>query len=137
MSGRTKRCDAATSAGRLRKAEQFLEAAETIRDFAEDESGVGDAYVTLCIHAGIAAADTICCVALGVHAIGDDHHEAVMLLGKVRPGGPELARALGVLLGMKTRAGYSAAPVTAENRKRAQRQSERLVRAARDRSPQG
>jgi hypothetical protein len=133
MSGRTKPCDPAIIEGRLRKAEQFLEAAVTIRDAADDEGGVGDAYVTLCIHAGIAAADTICCVALGVHSTGEDHHEAVTLLGKVRPEGSELARALGVLLGMKTRAGYSAAPVTAENCKRAQRQSERLVQAARDR----
>jgi len=132
MTRRTRRCDEATSAGRLRKAEQFLDAAETIRDFADDESDVGDAYVTLCVHAGVAAADVICCAALGVHALGDDHNQAVALLGTVRPGGDELAGALGVLLGMKTRAGYGAAPVTVEHRRRAERQSERLVRAARD-----
>jgi hypothetical protein len=40
--------------GRLRKAEQFLDAAETIREFSDDEHDVGDAYVTLCVHAGIA-----------------------------------------------------------------------------------
>ncbi len=136
MTGRTRRCDEPTTAGRLRKAEQFLDAAETIREFADDESEVGDAYVTLCVHAGVAAADVICCVALGVHALGDDHNEAVALLGAVRPEGAELARALAVLLGIKTRAGYGAAPVTVEHRKRAQRQSERLVRAARDRGAQ-
>lgn len=133
MTGRTRRCDEATTAGRLRKAEQFLDAAETIREFAADESEVGDAYVTLCVHAGVAAADVICCVALGVHAIGDDHNEAVSLLSTVRSEGAELARALSVLLGMKTRAGYGATSVTVENRKRAQRHSERLMRAARDR----
>jgi hypothetical protein len=49
MTGRTRSCDEATTAGRLRKAEQFLEAAETIREFADDEYDVGDAYVTLCV----------------------------------------------------------------------------------------
>jgi hypothetical protein len=133
MTGRTRTCDEATTAGRLRKAEQFLVAAETIREFADDEYDVGDAYVTLCVHAAIAAADVICCVELGVHALGDDHNEALALLEKVRPDGGELAKALGALLGMKTRAGYSARPVTVADGKRAQRQTERLVRAARDR----
>lgn len=132
MTGRTRTCDEVITAGRLRKAQQFLEAAETIREFAEDEHDVGDADVTLCVHAGIAAADVICCIALGVHALGEDHNEALTLLGRVRPDGAELTRALGILLGMKTRAGYSALAVTAESRKRAQRQTERLVRAARD-----
>jgi hypothetical protein len=53
MTPRTRRCEEATMSGRLRKAEQFLEAAETIREFADDEHEVGDALVTLCVHAGI------------------------------------------------------------------------------------
>jgi hypothetical protein len=134
MSGRTRACDDAITIGRLRKAEQFLDAAETVREFADDEYDVADAYVTLCVHAAIAAADVICCVALGVHAIGDNHSEALTLLERVRPEGSELANSLRALLGMKTRAGYGAAPVSAQDRKRAQRQTERLVRAARDRS---
>jgi hypothetical protein len=134
MSGRTRTCDDAITAGRLRKAEQFLEAAETIREFADDEHDIADAYVTLCVHAAIAAADVICCIALGVHAVGDSHSEGLALLEKTRPDGTELAKSLRVLLGMKTRAGYSAEPVAAEGRKRAQRQTERLVRVARDRS---
>jgi len=134
MTARTRPCNDALTAGRLRKAEQFLDAAETIREFADDEYEVGDAYVTLCVHAGIAAADVICCIALGVHALGEDHNEALALLEKTRPDGTELAKSLRALLSMKTRAGYSARPVTAEDRKRSQRQTERLVRAARDRS---
>jgi hypothetical protein len=123
----------ATIAGRLRKTEQFLDAAETIREFADDEHEVGDAYVTLCVHAGVAAADVICCAALGRHAEGDDHNEALALLRSVRPDGSELAKSLRPLLGMKTRAGYSHRAVNADDRKRAQRHAERLVRAARDR----
>jgi hypothetical protein len=133
MTGRTRPCDAAVIRGRLRKAEQFWEAAEITREFADDEAEVGDAFVTLCVHAGVAASDVICCIALGEHASGDDHTEALALIAKVRPGGSELAKALGVLLGMKTRAGYSARPVSAVDRKRAQRQAERLLRGARDR----
>jgi hypothetical protein len=52
MSGRTRPCDDAVIHGRLRKAEQFWEAAEIAREFADDEAEVGDAYVTLCVHAG-------------------------------------------------------------------------------------
>jgi hypothetical protein len=65
MTSKLSKADTATIEGRLRKAEQFMEGAETIRDLADDERDVGDAYVTLCIHAGIAAADVICSIALG------------------------------------------------------------------------
>jgi hypothetical protein len=41
---------------------------------------VADAYVTLCVHAGIAASDVICCSSLGRHAQGDSHEEAAVLL---------------------------------------------------------
>lgn len=117
--------------GRLRKAEQFFEQAELSRERGEDG---GDAYVSLYVLAGIASADTICCAALGVHALGESHQEAIQLLRKVRPGGDELARSLRVLLGLKSRAGYSADPVTSEMRRRARRHSEKLVVAARDRA---
>lgn len=130
---KTRRCDDATARGRLRKAEQFLEAAIDIRELADDEADVGDAFVTLCVHAGIAAADVLCCVALGVHAQGDDHGEAVGLLATVRPEGEETSKALRVLLVMKTKAGYSSQAVSGDDRKRALRSAERLVTAARDR----
>jgi hypothetical protein len=133
MSSRARPCDDALTEGRLRKAEQFWEAAEITREFANDEAEVGHAFVTLCVHAGVAASDVICCIALGGHASGEDHTEALALIAKVRPGGTELAKALAVLLGMKTRAGYSARPVSGVDRKRAQRQAERLVRAAQTR----
>lgn len=137
MTARTRQCDDAVTRGRLRKAEQFWEAAELTREFADDETEVGDAYVTLCVHAGIAAADVICCIALGEHAVGEDHNEALTLLSRVRPDGKELTKALAVLLGMKTLAGYSASPVSAVDRKRAQRQAERLLQSALDRSTIG
>lgn len=131
MTPRVRKSDPATIDGRLRKAEQFLQGAETIRELAGDERDVGDAYVTLCIHAGIAAADVICCVALGEHVQGDDHNEAVAHLAKVRPTGQALAGSLRTLLRMKTHAGYSHEPVSASDRKRAERAAEQLMSAAR------
>ncbi len=131
MTTRIRKCDERISAGRLRKALQFRDAARTIREFADDEAEVGDAFVTLCIHAGIAAADTLCCEALGHHAQGDDHNQAIAELSRVRPGGEELSGDLRALLQMKPRAEYGPVPVTGEQRKRAWRRAERLVEAAR------
>jgi hypothetical protein len=127
---RIRKCDEATIAGRLRKAEQFMEGGETIREFASDETDIGDAYVTLCIHSGIAAADVICCIALGTYAQGDDHAEAVAHLSSVRPDGKSLGNSLRTLLMMKSRAGYSHEQMSATERKRAQRAAEKLLSAA-------
>lgn len=133
MTPKTKTCTQAIKAGRMHKAEQFADAAETIREFADDEADVGDAFVTLLIHAGIAAADVICCEALGEHAHGESHTDAVALLRRVRPDGGDLGNALGTLLGAKTRAGYGYRPVNQETRVRSTRAVEKLLRAARDR----
>jgi hypothetical protein len=128
---RLRECDEAIAGGRLRKAEQFLDAAATVRDLADDEADVGDALVTLCVHAGIAASDVICCRALGHFVQGEDHLQAIAELSKVMPDGRQLGNDLRALLQMKTRAGYAAPPVSAEQRKRAWRRAERLVEAAR------
>lgn len=131
MTTRIRNCDERISAGRLRKAQQFRDAAKTIRELADDEAEIGDAFVTLCVHAGIAAADAICCEALGHHAQGDDHNQAIAELSKVRPDGQELGKDLRALVRMKPRAEYGPIPVTAEQRKRAWRRAESLVEAAR------
>lgn len=128
MSARTQPCDKTLIAGRSRKATQFLDAAETIREFADDEAEVGDAYVTLCVHAGVAAADVLCCRALGHHVQGDDHAEAIAELSKV---GRQHGQDLHALLAMKTRAGYGYAAVNSAQRKRAGRAARRLVEASR------
>jgi hypothetical protein len=127
MASRLRPCDTATADGRLSKAKQFLEAATVLRDVSDNETEVGDAFVTLCVHAGIAASDALCCRALGHHAQGDNHNEAIAELRKVDK---DLARDLQTLLGMKTRAGYSDTAVTANQRKRAFRSADRLVNAA-------
>lgn len=126
-------CDTKVADGRLRKANQFLEAAEIVGDLADDEAHIRDAVVTLLVHAGIAAADVICCRTLGRFAGGSDkHQEAIGLLATVRqPDGRELSKRLRQLLGIKSKAGYTHRPVTAEERRRAQRAAEHLVLAAR------
>jgi hypothetical protein len=122
------RCTAATRAGRLRKAIQFVEAAETLSAFADDEADVGDAYVTLLVHGGVAAADVLCCARLGQHASGNSHTEAVALLRTVDR---NLAGDLDTLLGMKTRSGYSHQATSRTDRARAARAAARLLDAAR------
>lgn len=130
---RLQECDEGNATGRLRKAEQFLDVAAMVKDLADDEADVGDALVTLCVHAGIAASDVICCEALGHFVQGQDHLQAIAELSKVTPEGRQLGNDLRALLQMKTRAGYGAPPVTADQRKRAWRRAENLVAAARSR----
>ena len=124
---RTVECTPATRAGRRAKARQFLDQAEAVLELADDAAKVADAYVTLLVHAGIAAADVICCAALGIHAQGENHNEAITLLAKADS---RHAKDLQTLLGVKTKAGYSAIPVSNSERTRATRAAGRLVDAA-------
>lgn len=131
----TRPCDdTVVVAGRLKKANQFLQSADDIGDIADDEAEARDAVVTLLVHAGIAATDVICCTTIGRYAVGaGNHNEAIDLLKTVRnPDGKELAKALRKLLGVKTKAAYTHRSVTVAERKRAQRAADDLVRAARE-----
>jgi hypothetical protein len=130
----SRRCSESIAAGRLRKATQFFDAAADVADLADDQDEVRDAIVTLLVHAGIAAADVITCKTLGEYAIGaESHNEAADLLAKVRtPDGTTLTKRLKQLLAIKTKAAYTHRPVTASERKQAQRAAEQLVRAARE-----
>lgn len=128
MTPRTTLCGPGERAGRWAKARQFFNAAENIRDLADEHSDVGDAYVTLCVHAGIAAADVICCARLGQFSRGENHNEAVRMLEQAdKPS----AKHLRTLLNLKTAAGYSHAPVSADDIKRAARAMDSLIEAAR------
>jgi hypothetical protein len=126
MAARTSRCSEATKRGRLDKARQFAEAAEIIEAHVEGHD-LTDAHITLCVHAGIAAADVLCCARLGEHAQGENHGEAIALLQRIDK---SLAGDLKVLLDMKTVAGYSGLTSTPQKRKRAGRSMRRLVDAA-------
>lgn len=124
---RTNPCTLDVRQGRLRKAVEFLDAATLIADPA-DEDAATDAFVMLCIQAGIAASDVICCARLGKHAQGQDHNEAVTLLSQANS---ESAKHLRVLLGMKTKAAYSHTGISTADAKRAGRAAEVLVETAR------
>lgn len=121
-----KRCTASTRVGRVAKARQFLVAAETIATVIDDQE-IADAFVALCVHAGIAAADVICCARLGMLHSGESHNEAVALPGSVDK---SAARQLKALLDMKTRSGYSPVLTSAADQKRAGRAAASLVAAA-------
>jgi hypothetical protein len=125
---RTKPCTLEIRQGRLRKAAELLDAATLIADQADGEAAAPDAFVTLCIQAGIAASDVICCARLGEHAQGQDHNEAVALLSQADS---ESAKHLRVLLGMKTKADYSHTGISAADAKRAGRAADALVETAR------
>lgn len=121
-------CTPAIVTGRLRKAEQFADAFTTVLEFADEPGDVSDACATLAVHAGIAAADVICCRAVGRHHQGEDHRGAIDLLAQFDTG---LARHLKTLLDLKTLAGYSHDPITLSALKKAGRAMTALVDAAR------
>ncbi|WP_222719633.1 hypothetical protein [Actinokineospora xionganensis] len=81
-----------------------MDAAVLIREMANENDEVADAYVTLCVHAGIAVADVICRIWLSEHAQGESHGDAVGLLSKANK---DAAKHLNTLLKLKTN------PVTA------------------------
>lgn len=124
---KTVTADHAVRRGRLLKAQQFLRVADDARELAEDVE-VADAAVTLYVHAGIAAADALCAAALGRHAQGSDHQQAVLLLESVDK---DAAQNLNTLLRMKTRAGYGHNPISESNLRRAARAAAALVTRAR------
>lgn len=125
---RTKKCTAAVREGRKAKARQFWDAAEILDTLvADQEDDLVDAYITLCVHAGIAAADVVCCARTGNHAQGQDHEEAIALLTSVDK---TLAGDLETLLKMKTRSGYSDRRSPRSERARAKRAARRLVDAS-------
>lgn len=112
----------------MRKAEEFAQAASIVLELADEADELGDAYVTLCIHAGIAATDVICIRRLGKFARGQDHNGAIQLLESADR---ESAKHLRAPLSMKTIAGYSYLPASSSERTRAERAMSALLEAAR------
>jgi len=121
---RTVTADKAVERGRRAKAKQFLRVADDVRELSDEGEDVRDAVVTLYVHAGIAAADAICAAALGKHAQGHSHTDAVALLASVDR---QASKSLAVLLGMKTRAGYGHDPINKSQLARAEKAARALV----------
>ena len=114
-------CDSAVIAGRMSKANEFLDAADHLGE--EMPNAAGDLYVD----AGIAASDVICCVRLGVHSNTGNHAEAAALL-KRADGGSE--RHLNTLLNLKNKAAYTHQDLTSAELKRMIRAAQHLVESA-------
>ncbi len=119
--------DRRTALARLAKAREFAEAAELHFDQVSGAPDYPDVYVTLAVHAGIAAADVICIRRLGEYSASGAHDEAIKRLALADKA---LAKHLSRLLALKTKAGYSANPVSADDVSIARRAHMALLESA-------
>lgn len=119
LAGRTTECARADAASRLEDAQAFLLTAQA----ADNE----DVIATNAIHAAIAAADVLCCVALGERSSSPSHIEAARLLHRVQA---KHANTLKRCLDLKTRAAYESNDVSARDAARTVRNAQSLVAAA-------
>lgn len=133
MSPKTKPCDRAHAAGRLRIAENFMELAEAADIIISENPYRSNGQIANYVQAGIAAADAICCTELKEHSWGENHADAINLIKKVKGDGATLAKDLATLLGMKTNASYGSGPMKENDVLRAQRAADRLVKVAKTR----
>jgi len=113
--------------GRWAKAQQFADAAELHYDEARGAADLADAFVSLAVLAGIAAADVICIAKLGRYSATGNHRESVDLL---KAADSESAKHLERLLNVKTKAGYTHRPVSAADVATALRAYRALVAVA-------
>ncbi|PRB43747.1 hypothetical protein CQ020_06750 [Arthrobacter sp. MYb23] len=118
----TARSDASA---RLEDSQAFLEAADTINTLNSGET-YADVIATLAIHAGIAAADAFCLLALGRHSKSDNHADAIKVLKEAGGENAILAR----LLGEKTKAGYNVSSLTRAKSSKCIEWASKLVIAA-------
>lgn len=118
---RQRDCDPAVIAGRLAKAEEFLASAEIL------EGEMPNSADDLFIDAGIAAADVICCVRLGVHSNSGRHTEALALMEQADA---ESKPHLAALLGVKNKVAYTHESLSAAEHTRMSRAATHLVEAA-------
>lgn len=109
-SGRTRECTPTEARARREQSGAFLDVAELVLTEDRREAHVAAALAVL---AGIAAADSICGLALGSWSRGQDHQQAVALLEQVQLVDPSVPAKLRRLLNDKGAVHYSPALVTA------------------------
>jgi hypothetical protein len=116
----------AEARARLQVATKYLEVAE----LAASDSGqaVNNVVVGIAVLAGIAAADSLCLVAVGARYSGTDHSEAVKLLRGVDA---DLANELAKLIRLKPPAHYGHSFINEADRAKSLRAARKLVNAAR------
>ncbi len=97
-------CNTADARSRLIDARAFLEVAEV--------SDNTDVIATNAIHAAIAAADVVCCLALGRRSTSPNHGDAVEVLRQVDA---TKANSLRRCLDLKTKAAYETRDLSAKD----------------------
>jgi len=123
---RTRPVNAAQTRTYVSKAEEYLSAATS-----ELDADRPIAATSLAIHAGINAADAVTGIRLGQRAAGQDHDEALVLLRTAGPDGITVAKELGRLLLMKTRAEYEPDDIPKSDAAKAVDRARRIVEVAR------
>ncbi len=112
-------CGTSDARSRLVDARAFLDVAEV--------SDNTDVVATNAIHAAIAAADVLCCLARGRRSSSANHNDAVDLLQQVDA---SAANSLRRCLDLKTRAAYESRDVSAGDAATTVRHAARLIDAA-------
>ena len=120
---RTSGCTKHDARNRLVQAGASLDAARLELD--NNEPGWRNVSASNAVLAGIAAADAVCCHALGKRANGQNHNDAVHLLETVPHNGPTMAKLLTRLLSSKSLSQYGLEFMTRP-------QADRLVKTASD-----
>jgi hypothetical protein len=123
---RTKTTTSTQASAYLSKCEEYLSAAE--RELGE---GLYIAATSLAIHAGINAADAVSGIRLGKRSGGQNHEEVLGLLDTAGSDGKEVAKELGRLLPLKTKAEYDPTDVSKTDAGRAVERARRCVAIAR------
>lgn len=127
--GRVQACNEQDARARLRDARAQLDLAELAGTSSPEER---NAAASCAVLAGIAAADAACCKAVGERSRSQDHRDAVALVRRVAPGGPDAAKQLERLLGLKDHAQYGFGDISRQRLLGALRQCQALVAFADD-----
>lgn len=114
---------------RARKARAFLDAAQLVDAFREDddEGAAATVVASLSVLAGIAAADALCGDAMGVRSQSGNHADAIALLRSSPADVASAVAQLRSLVDLKSRAHYEPRLITAVDASGALRSAERLI----------
>lgn len=102
---------------------------------SELDAGRYVSATSLAIHAAISAADAVCGARLGRRAAGQSHDEALVLLRQAGPDGAAVARDLGRLLPLKTRAEYEPRAIARGDAAKAVERAKKCATVARAMAP--
>jgi hypothetical protein len=135
-------CRGKEALSRLKQADGYLEVAKTVISDSQRPEKYSYNHVAagIAVLAAVAASDAICCELLGERSRGQDHHDAISLLGTIRYGSESgrldrarrLAEALRVALAAKDESHYGLSLLGPTQVRKAVRAAEQLVAAGHD-----